>query len=466
ETFVQILAERNEWMTYHVPDFKSEEGRSIPYVHLSTSQLPSAWGEATSANSTSKLRVWIQGGVHGNEPGGDQAVLAFLGKLDADPEWALSLLEKVDFMILPRYSPDGVSYFQRFLATSFDPNRDHIKLHSQQTRDIKKLNREFNAHVALDCHEYAAGVSSTIGPNGEYLSIPDNMFSHFKNPNVHKDIRQLGESLFVPTVHSAIENNNLTVGPYVVVQDPKGMRLTDFVTDARGDVAVFLGQGIALLSETRGIGIGEQTFKRRTAAGLVAIETVAQIAADNAEEIYKVVEEAREDFITNDQEIIVTDAPRWTNVTWEFFNATTGDIVEVPVLFGNNTPPASNLTRARPEAYVFSRAWAEVAELLRVSGIRVDEIPSAFTGEVEAYNVTGASLATTKYEGTALTTITTEIINKTISFPPGAYYVSTRQQNAAQAFLRLEPEGPDSFATFNILPVSVGDEYQVYRIRA
>lgn len=48
--FLRTLAERNDWMTYHDPDFKSEEGRSIPYVFLSTSTKPE------SANSTAPKR--------------------------------------------------------------------------------------------------------------------------------------------------------------------------------------------------------------------------------------------------------------------------------------------------------------------------------------------------------------------------------------------------------------------------
>lgn len=453
-------------MTYHNPSFTSEEGRSLPYVFLSTSKAPrlSTTMPSMAGNSTQKLRIWIQGAVHGNEPAGDQAVLAFLGKLDADPEWALSILENLELVVLPRYNPDGVAYFQRFLASNYDPNRDHTKLYSQQTRDIKRLNREFNAHLSLDCHEY--GASSKLGPEGQYLPRQDNQFSAFKNPNVHQDIRQLAESLFVPGVQSSFKKSNLTTSPYVVALDPQELRLQEFVTDVKGDVAVVLGQGLAFLSETRGIRLGNQHFKRRTAAGLVALETVVQIAADNAEMVYETVEKAREDFITNDQEIIITDYPRWTNKSWPFIEAETGDIVEVPVLFGNNTPPMSNLTRARPEAYVFSRAWAPAAELLRIAGVQVDELMADFTGEVEAFNITTAVVAPTKYEGTALTTVTTEMSMKNISFPAGAYWVSTRQQNAAQAFVRLEPEHPDGFAAFNILPVGVGDEYQVYRVPA
>lgn len=53
----------------------SEEGRPIPYLQLSSSN---------STGVSEKLRVYIQAGVHGDEPAGDEGALDFLGKLDAD----------------------------------------------------------------------------------------------------------------------------------------------------------------------------------------------------------------------------------------------------------------------------------------------------------------------------------------------------------------------------------------------
>lgn len=81
-------------MTYRTANFTSEEGRSFPYAHLS------------AGHSVSKVRVWIQGAVHGNEPAGDEATQALLGKFDGDQEWAASILDKLELVVLPRYNPD------------------------------------------------------------------------------------------------------------------------------------------------------------------------------------------------------------------------------------------------------------------------------------------------------------------------------------------------------------------------
>jgi murein tripeptide amidase MpaA len=89
-------------MTFKSADFVSEEGNNFPYAYLSSSKSTSA-----ANGNSSKLRVWIQGSVHGNEPAGDEATLALLGAMDANATWAASFLEAMDIIVLPRYNPDG-----------------------------------------------------------------------------------------------------------------------------------------------------------------------------------------------------------------------------------------------------------------------------------------------------------------------------------------------------------------------
>jgi hypothetical protein len=101
-SFISGLAVKNPtWMTFKVADFVSEEGNPFPYVYLSTSR------NASTMVPSRKLRVWIQGSVHGNEPAGDEATLALLGAMDANATWAASFLEAMDIVVLPRYNPDG-----------------------------------------------------------------------------------------------------------------------------------------------------------------------------------------------------------------------------------------------------------------------------------------------------------------------------------------------------------------------
>lgn len=459
--FLQGLAARNDWMSYSTADFQSEEGRSFPYIYLSESNK-----QSTSAiSSSTKARVYLQAAVHGNEPAGDQSLLALLGKMDADQTWTTSLLEKLDIMILPRYNPDGVYYFQRTFASNFDPNRDHIKLARQQSRDIKALFNRFAPHVVVDMHEYSA--SSVYG--GRYRHASDGLFSAAKNLNIHPNIRAVSEDLFATSIGVAMEAAGLRWEPYVTgsassVPDSP-ITFAEAGSDGKiGRNALGLTQSVTFLCEMRGIGIADQEFARRTFAGLTMAESIIQTAADNAQQVYDTIESGMQDFINGQAEVVVTDSSDVITRPFTFVDINSGSVVQVPVNFSATTPVNANLTRPRPEAYLIPKAWADVAERLRVYGLQVQELPNVFRGQVEALNITTAKFADTYYEGVVLVTVTTTLKTIEVDLPPGSFLVSTRQKNAALAFIALEPENIDSLVAFNIIPVEAGDEYPIYRI--
>ena len=450
-------------MSYSTADFQSEEGRSFPYVYLSESNTQST----TAINGSSKVRVYLQGAVHGNEPAGDQALLGLLGKMDANQTWTASLLEKIDILILPRYNPDGVAYFQRTLATNLDPNRDHIKLAKQQTRDLKQFFNDFSPHVAVDMHEYSA--FSTYG--GNFVHASDGLFSAAKNLNINSDIRTLSEEVFAASIASAMENADLRWEPYVTGTSNSTANSSILFDEAGSDGkigrnAMGLTQCITFLCEMRGIGIADQEFSRRTFAGLTMAEAIIQTAADRAEEVFDTIETGIDDFVSSQAEIVITDSSEKIERNYSFVNKRTGSVEQVPINFTVTTPVQANLTRSRPEAYLIPKAWADVAERLRIYGLDVETLPNTFRGEVEALNITSAKFDDEYYEGTVLLSVTTETATKDIELPSGSFLVSTRQKNAAMAFVALEPENIDSLVAFNIVPVEAGDEYPIYRIMA
>ncbi|PVI00570.1 Zn-dependent exopeptidase [Periconia macrospinosa] len=453
DSFAKAIASKNpSWATYRTAEFLSEEGRPFPYIYLSTSQ---------NVTSSGKLRVWLQGSVHGNEPAGDEALLALLGALDADQEWAAGFLEALDIIVMPRYNPDGNDYFQRTFATNFDPNRDHTKLMRQQTRDIKELFSSFAPHIAVDLHEY--GAASRFAVN--YSNAADGMYSAAKNLNIHPSIRNLSEALFAPGINSSMISKGLRGEPYMTASSSSNpVQLDEAGTDAKiGRNAMGLTQCITFLTETRGIGIANQSFKRRTLAGFAMVLGVLETARDNKEEVYNTMEAAIKEFVESDEDIVVTDYTEYSDRTWTMVDRRSGEVVQLPVQFASTTPATANLTRSRPEGYIIPRAWSDLAERLRVSGLQVETLEDGFSGEVEVYNITSASLARSYYEGHVLNTVTVEALKREVDLPKGSFFVSTKQKNAGIAFVSLEPENIDSYVRFGIVPLEVGDLYPVFR---
>ncbi|OJJ52411.1 hypothetical protein ASPSYDRAFT_164803 [Aspergillus sydowii CBS 593.65] len=462
EEFLEQLAERNNYMTYGTANFTSQEHRSFPYIRLSASHSSSGH----RGDSAGKVRVWIQGAVHGNEPAGDETTQALLGKFDDDPEWTASILDKLELVILPRYNPDGVFYFQRTLATNLDPNRDHIKLASQQTRDIKQLMNTFNPHVIVDMHEYSA--SRPYG-GGKYVHGSDGLFSAAKNLNINKEIRKLSEKLFARNIADDMKAAGLRAEPYVTGTSVSNSSIVaDFAeagTDGKiGRNAMGLTQAIVFLLEMRGIGIADQEFQRRTAAGLTMLGSIVQTAADNAQKVFTTVEDGIERFIESADDIVVTDYSETKIRPFTMVDRENGSVVHPSVRFASTTPSFANLTRSRPEAYLIPVAWVELAERLRIAGCEVETLDKPFEGPVEALTITSAEIDAAYYEGVIRVTATTESSERELRLPKGSFRVSTRQRNAALAMVALEPENIDSYVSFNIVPVEEGDEYPIFRI--
>ncbi|KAL2856498.1 hypothetical protein BJY01DRAFT_203457 [Aspergillus pseudoustus] len=455
EAFLEQIADRNEYMTYNTANFTSEEHRSYPYVHLSS-------GHSRSG----KVRVWIQGAVHGNEPAGDEATQALLGKFDSDPKWARKILKVLELVVLPRYNPDGVFYFQRTLATNFDPNRDHVKLARQQTRDIKQFMNRFKPHVIVDMHEYSA---YTQFGGGRYAHGSDGLFSAAKNLNINEGIRNLSEDLFAKNIADDMEAAGLRAEPYVTGSSVSNSTIVaDFAeagTDAKiGRNAMGLTQAVVFLLEMRGIGLADQEFQRRTAAGLTMLGSIVQTAADNANHVLKTVEVGIKEFVQSNDDIIVTDYSKVGIRPFAMIDRENGSVVHPPVRFASTTPSFANLTRPRPEAYLIPVAWADLAERLKVAGLEVETLDKPFEGTVETLTITSATFDSSYYEGVIRVTTMTETSDREITLPKGSFRVSTRQKNAALAMVALEPENIDSYVSFNIVPVEEGDEYPVFRV--
>lgn len=450
-------------MKYEIADFQSEEGRNIPYVVLSTSTSSQA-----VPRDRDNLRIWIQGSTHGDEPASEQSILAFLGSLDANHSRALSLLQKLDILILPRYNPDGVAYFQRRFATNFDPARDHVKLRSEQTRRIKSLFHKFAPHVAVDMHEFSAKARYAE----RYVRILDGQFAVGKNLNIHADIRQLSEVVFAPAICAALEVAGLRWAPYCTGgrRNATNDGSLNF-SEAGGDGCIArnawgLTQAVAILCETRGIGIADQHFKRRTFTGLKMLEAIVSTAAQRAEEVRTKVELASRAFIDSREDIVVNDAPQFINCSWPFVDLRGGGggLVDVPSTLKSSTPLSPKLTRPRPQAYLIPRAWSELIPRLEANGIEVTTLDYAFCGEVEVLEVTSVELEKEYHEGAVRAKVKTKPLRKRIQLPLGSFRVSTVQKHAALAFIALEPECVDSFATMNIVPLVPEDEYPIFRI--
>lgn len=441
-------------MSYDVPDFSSEEGRPLPFVYLSSGP----------AVNTTKLRVYIQGAIHGNEPSADQGIMALLGKMDANATWTADLLSRMDVLVLTRYNPDGVNYFQRELASNIDPNREHIKLVKAQSRNIKRRISAFQPHVVLDVHEFAA--HNVFG--GVYRHGLDAMLATGGDLNTHEAIRNLSMNLFSAQMEVDLAAHGLRAGPYVLgdTSDEVGSPILfreSITSPASGTNAAGLAQAVSILLETRGQFLASQHYQRRVASQLVMLESVLNTAYEHAAFVRETIEAAIEDFISTNDDMVIADEPVVGNRTYPMVDIRNGTLRDVEVGFLGTSPTVPVATRARPEAYLIPRNWFDIADKLRIMGVEVEELAEGYRGTVSAYNITSSELGTALYEGVVKNEVTVEPVEREIELRPRSFRVSSRQKNAAFAFVTLEPDNPMSFVAFGFFPLSAGYEYPIFR---
>ena len=137
------------------------EGRPLP---LAVIGAPAATPDAIRA--TGKLRVHIQGNIHGGEVEGKESAQILLRELaqGKHADWLQSMV----IAIAPIYNADGNERFsltnrgrqhgpiggqgQRPNAQGFDLNRDHMKLDSPEARSFARLMTDYDPHVSMDLH--------------------------------------------------------------------------------------------------------------------------------------------------------------------------------------------------------------------------------------------------------------------------------------------------------------------------
>ncbi|MCA1651616.1 MAG: hypothetical protein LC753_15525 [Acidobacteria bacterium] len=146
----------------HLTTFgKTSEGRSLP---LAVIGVPDATPQAV--RRTGKLRVYIQGNIHGGEVEGKESAQMLLRDLaqGKHAEWLQSMV----LLVAPIYNADGNERIalnnrgpqhgpmggqgQRPNAQGLDLNRDHMKLDSPEARAVVRLMNDYDPHVSIDLH--------------------------------------------------------------------------------------------------------------------------------------------------------------------------------------------------------------------------------------------------------------------------------------------------------------------------
>jgi len=232
---------------------ESQKDKKIPMVTLAV------------PNGKEKIKVWMQGGLHGNEKTSTESMLYLLDRLLNDASHK-DLLENIELAVVPMANIDGYLKNDRYAANGLDLNRDQTKLMAPESVVLKQAFSDFNPHVGVDFHEYRP-YRRDFARMGDFglTNMYDAMFLYSGNLNVPQNLRTLTESLFVENARQRLDKFGYKHHPYISTRKVDGdIHINQGSISARSSASNYaLSNTISSLIEIRGVGLGKTSFKRR-----------------------------------------------------------------------------------------------------------------------------------------------------------------------------------------------------------
>jgi hypothetical protein len=437
----------------------TNEGRSLPLLVVGA---PGPSPEAVV--STGKLRVYLQGNIHGGEVCGKEALLMLLRDYirGSPPAWADDLV----LLVAPIYNADGnerVSLRNRPLqhgpiggmgqrpnAQGLDLNRDHMKLDSPEARAFAALLSAYDPHVTVDLH-------TTNGTRHAYHLT----YSPPLHPNTPAPIDALLRERWLPEVTTRMRQRAGWLAYYYGNLGPGDQGWYTFDHRPRfNNNYVGLRNRIAILSEA----YAYATFEDRVRSTLGFVEVVLDFAGRNAGEIERITAAAdgasvvgrrlatRADFQPSAEPVTIlmgeVDEERNPGTGLPILRRRD---VEVPTRMYEYGTFAATETEVAPEAYYVLPDARVVIERLEAHGVRTERLSAPETRSIERFRVDSTAVAQVEFQGHRERTVWGEWITGSETVPEGAVRVPLDQPLGRLAFSLLEPRSDDGLIAWAFL---------------
>ena len=416
----------------------------IPMAVLTESDLSGATTleEAAKALDNGKPTMLYRTQLHGNEPAAGEAGLAVVMLLDST--WG-KYLEKINICVVPRGNPDSAQNFVRNVAGSTDPNRDSLRMRTEEVENYMNLCQLLTPEVIVDGHEFQCHVVDDQVEGGDML-----VGVGYTQENTAA-FREVGLEV-AGEIFGSIEENGLVCRYY-----------SNAVNNINSNISrnYASNQGILFfLMESRGIGMGTMLYPRRVVSHVIAMESVLDYISQDTEKILSAVA-AEQQYIIDSGSVyreehkiaIKTEETPSEELTHAgvIYDQVTGETKNVTVTPVERMEVSRYVTA--PTAYVIPAGETytkNVLELMDKHGITYTFIPKGSKVMLQQYGENGL-LEETK-----------------VTFPEGAYVFCKNQIQGFNLSQLMEPEIEDHGTTKgtlvaqNIIRLENG-KYPIYR---
>jgi hypothetical protein len=422
------------------------QGRAIPILYFTKERHVAPEAIRTLGRPV----VWLIGQQHGNEPAGGEAMLALAKELATGR--LRPLLDRLSVVMVPRANPDGAALEQRDTAAKMDLNRDHATMALAETRALHAAVHTLPPDLVIDAHEFSVAQRWIEKFGG--LQAVDLMYLEATHPMVPEPITALARDVFAPAIERAMADKGLKTFPYHTTSTRRADRTVSMGGNAPGIArnAFGLMGAVSFLLETRGVGIGMESYQRRVATHVVAIEAMLTAAAENATALTAGVAAARRAIAEQPSRIVIGSTPNSELVQLPVVDPATGERRTAEVAMFNSRKVQLSISRERPTAYVLLPEARHVLAELKLFGAETCTVASAVDLAAEMFEINDRSTADRRAinPDAAIKATLREV---RVHIPAGSIYVPMAQPMANRIASALEPDAPGSFVALDVVRV-------------
>ena len=350
---------------------RSQQGRDLPLIYLTREGLD----DPLAIARLDRPVIWLIGQQHGNEPAGGEAMLALAAALSSGE--LAPLLDRLSIVIVPRGNPDGAAADRRVLASGVDLNRDHLLLSQPETRALHQVMRLLPPDVVIDHHEFS--VAGRWAEKFGALHAVDVMILEATHPGVPESLTEIAGRLYRPALEAAMDQHGLSSHDYVTTGTDMDDRLVSLGGNAPGIArnAFGLRGSVSYLIETRGVGIGLQSYQRRVATHYLLAKSLLEASAAEGANLRTAIAAARREAAADRSPLVVSHQLARRPLEMPLMDPQSGAARPTPVTLADSRTLTAIEHRERPHGYLVLREGKAVAERLALNEVRACVVEAA-----------------------------------------------------------------------------------------
>jgi hypothetical protein len=420
-----------------------------------------------AAAKTNKAVIMIQSGIHAGEIEGKDTVLMLIRDMTVSKKFT-SWLDHAIFVIIPVFNVDGHEYFSayhrpsqngpqstglRANAQRLNLNRDYMKADTPEMRAWLRVFNSWMPDFLIDNHV-------TDGSDMQY----DVTWDMARNQDIAEPAGAWVREKYVPELDKRMASDGHLVAPYGALRNRQFFM--EVFSPRYSHLYTAVQNRPSLLVETHSL----KTARTRAWTNYDIMRHTFDIITADAESLRKAVRDADRAMqsragdrsaepvylagkVSDKSRPIVYHAlkntPFKSEVTGANVTRYTGEVDDIQTVIHDQID--TTLAAQMPLGYLIPAAFSSAADLLKLHGVEMSRTEKSLDQVFETYRFASAKFDASATEGHVMLSVEPRVVKEKIFIPAGSYWVPMKQRRARLILAMLEPNAPDSIASWGLL---------------